>query len=260
MRRVKVSIIIVYYSKTQVLFSLLDSIYKANSKTSFEIVIVDNSKHNIQKKLKSKYRKAKYLKSPENLGYAAGNNLGARVSRGEYLFILNPDTIVYKNTIDLLVAFLKKNNKRAIVAPSLIDKSGNEYSQIDSKALTPVRGIIRLSLLNKLIPLSEDGEVEVVAGSAFMIRKSVFEKVGGFDENLFLFFEENDLCKRVREAGYKIAINPKSRVRHDWVKDYKLRKHFINSRFYFFRKHYGIFWAIMVEMFARIGFRSYFRK
>jgi len=267
MRKTDISVIIVFYKKKKKLYNCLKSIYDSRPKVAVEIVVVDNSNKKIHKELWNKFPKVRYIKTPENLGYSGGNNLGAGIAQGKYLFILNPDTEAFETTLDVLFNFLNKNTNVAIVAPSLVDKNGRRYTQIRHSALTPGKGIVRLSFLNKLFPpredeFSKDGEVDVVAGSAFMIRKNVFDEIGGFDENLFLFFEEQDLGKRISEAGYKIFVTPKAKIRHFWKKESAdgKSKHFANSRFYYFRKHFGLFNALLVELFARVGIRSLFIK
>jgi hypothetical protein len=242
----------------------LASIKKSRQKTSYEIIVVDNSSTRLS------LRGLKYIKSQRNVGYGAGNNLGASVAKGKYLFILNPDTKVLPGTIDVLVNFLEKNKKAAMVAPNLLDKKGKVFPQLGSRTLTPLRGIVALSFLNKLfpnnriskeywlkdMPMDKLREVDAVPGSAFMIRRDVFEKVGRFDENFFLFFEESDLGKRVKDAGYKIFITPKAEVIHYWdrkKKSQKVNKAFEKSRFYYFKKHYGFFSALAVEIFAKFS-------
>lgn len=268
MGKVKVSIIIVRYREKEELFRCLETIKGSKPKTSCEVIVVDNNiKKRIGFKLKKKFAWVKYVKSPGNIGYGAGNNLGAKFSKGEYLFILNPDTEVLPGAIDSLVHFLEKNKKAAIVAPNLVDEKGKIFSQLGSRTLTPLRGIIALSFLNKLFPnnpisrkywlkdvsMDKKREVDAVPGSAFLTRKKVFEEVGSFDKNFFLYFEESDLGKRVREASWKIFIIPEAQIVHFWKEtspSKKFKQAFIRSRFYYFKKHYGLVSAALVEFFA----------
>jgi GT2 family glycosyltransferase len=212
----------------------------------------------------------KYIKSEGNIGYGAGNNLGAENAQGEYLFILNPDTQLQSGALDILINFLDNNKNVAAVAPNLIDKSGKVFPQLGSLALTPLTGIVCHSFINKLfpdnpisrkfwlkdLPMSKKREVDAVPGAAFVVRKKVFDRVGKYDENMFLFFEESDIGKRIKETGYKLFIIPEAQVMHLQTlgrNSQKLKKHSMQSRFYYFKKHYGIFWAITVEMFARFS-------
>lgn len=272
MKKPKVSIIIVHYKNKKALFDCLSSIKKTKTKISYEVIIIDNDeKKTIRVKLKKKFPRVNYVESPENIGYGAGNNLGAKYAKGKYLFYLNPDTEVQEKTIDSLVLFLEKSKKTAIAAPNLIDKSGKIFEQLGSRTLTPIRGMVVLSFLNRLFsnnPVSnryflrdvnkdKEYETDAVPGSAFMIIKEVFDEVGQFDENFFLYFEESDLCKRVGEAGYKMFFIPQASVVHhvgkSTPKTKKVKKIFNQSRFYYFRKHYGIIWATIVEIFAKLS-------
>ena len=251
----------------------LSSIRRSKSKIKYEVIVVDNSESGISEN-KLKYpRGIRYIKSPRNVGYGAGNNLGERQAKGEYIFILNPDTELSPKALDNLVSFLDKHKDVAIVAPNLIHETGKVFEDIGTSALTPLRAIFGLSFINKVfsrnrisrgywlkdIPKNKMREVDVVPGSAFLIRKSIFEKIGGFDENFFLYFEENDLCKRVKDLGYKIYMIPEAEVIHYWKPAEGGEKHkkiFEKSRFYHFKKHFGIFSALFVEAFLRLNKRS----
>lgn len=265
----KVSIIIVYYDHPKLLLECLRSIYKNNSKTRFEVIVVNNSLQNI-KKLLDKFKLTKLINSKTNLGFGGGNNLGSIHAKGEYLLFLNPDTKIIDDPISTLSGFLDNNKNVAIVAPNLVDNNGEIYPQLGANKLTPISGIVYHSFINKLfpnnhisriyslanIPNTKLREVQAVPGSAFMIRTSDFKKAGKFDENIFLYFEESDLGLRIGKLNKKIYINPKARVMHHWGKnrgDSHLKKYFEKSRFYYFRKHYGLFWALIVESFAKFS-------
>ncbi len=268
---IKLSIIIVYYGGYKNLLKLLSTIKNSKLKTSYEIILVNNKlDENIEPKIKKLYKDIKFVKSPGNVGYSRGNNLGAETSKGKYLLIINPDTEIVGDSINVLVKFLDSNKNVSIVAPNLIYKNGNFLENIGSRTLTPFRAIIALSFINKMFPNNPISrkyflkdlpkntlrEVDTVPGTAFMIRRNVFDEIGGFDENFFLYFEEFDLCKRVRELGQKICINPKAVAVHDWKTGdggKELKKYFEQSRFYYFKKHYGIFSAFIVEFFTRFS-------
>ncbi len=98
-------------------------------------------------------------------------------------------------------------------------------------------------------------KVDVTPGTAFSIRKSIFEEVGRFDEKFFLFFEENDLCLRLKKLGYSMYINPEAKLVHLWGESTKslpnTKEIFKKSRFYYFQKHFGFFQAAIVELFCR---------
>jgi GT2 family glycosyltransferase len=272
MFEVKVSVILVHYKKSDVLYNCIKSIYKSSPKVSFEIIVVDNDEtKTVNTYLKRNFPKIRYIASPGNLGYGKGNNLGIENARGEYIFILNPDTLVEKGAVDNLFKFLKKNKRVGVVAPTLYDKNGKMYPLQGTRKLTPLRGVVGLSFINKLFsrnPISKEYwmldadrskplEVDVVPGTAFMTKRSLFEKIGGFDKNFFLYFEESDFCKRVGEKGYKLFILPEAKIIHFWAVSTpasdKIKKIFAESRFYYFKKNFGVLDALIVEFFTRLS-------
>lgn len=263
----KVSIIIVYYRVKKGLFECINSIKNSTPKIPYEVIVVDNDEEQpIEKDLKKVFPHVRYIKSPTNIGYGAGNNLGASIARGELFFFLNPDTKIIGNAIDTLVTFYEKNKDIGIVAPLLFDTHKKPYPLQGSTQLKPLEGIIALSFLNTWFPgnpISEKyflkgwnkkdiKEVDCVPGTAFVIKKKIFEKTGGFDEHLFLYFEEHDICNRVKRIGFKIFINPNACIVHEWEKSTRHRKDidkiFAESRFYYFKKHFGIFSTLLVHV------------
>ena len=272
MKNITVSIIIVNYKVKEKLLECISSIYESKPKTSFEIVVVDNDEaETIEKELKVRFPKIRYIKSEKNLGYGGGNNLGAKNARGEYLFILNPDTFVYKNTIDELARYLIDNKDVGIASPLMIDKDKKPFTLQGTSELTPLKGIICLSFIEKLFPDNPfsrkywlkdwdhrtDKQVEVCPGTAFMISRKLFEKIEGFDEKFFLYFEEDDVSKRTRKLGYKIYILAGAKIFHEVGASTKQLnnsgKIFSKSRFLYFRKHFGFLNALFVELFLNIN-------
>jgi GT2 family glycosyltransferase len=266
----KISIIIVYYGGRENLLELLKSIKNNNYRASYEIILVNNKLDEDIGTIIKKRSNVRYYKSPGNIGYGRGNNYGATHARGKYILIVNPDVILKPKSLDAMANFLSEKKEVAIVGPNFIDKSGNLLKLQGTAELTPLRAIFSLSFINRIFPNNRFSqeynltklnkksirEVDVVSGSCFMIRTDVFKKLGGFDKRFFLYFEESDLCKRVKDSGRKIYMIPDAEVFHDWEPGeggVKLRKYFEQSRFYYFRKHFGIILALFVELFTRIS-------
>lgn len=263
-----VSIIIVHYRVKEALFSCLRSIKKYEDGVSYEVIVVDNDEvPTIGLMLKKRFPWAKYVSTQKNIGYGAGNNRGAEIAKGEYLFFLNPDTLFHKNTMQLLLSFFKKHKDTGIAAPLLLNKKEEPYSLQGTMELTPINGFVSLSFINKFFPRNpisrkywlfdwdkkDPKEVSVVPGTAFMIKKDIFVSIGGFDERFFLYFEESDLCKRVKDIGYTIYMVPKAHVTHLWGESTKHMKqknnYFAQSRYLYFKKHFGFLSAQVVEFF-----------
>ncbi len=266
----KISVIIVNYQTKDDLFKCIDSINRSKPKTNFEIIVIDNSEKSIKKELLKKFSKVKYIKSRKNVGYGGGNNLGASIAKGKYLFFLNPDTKFENDVLDILYGFLKKEKNAGAVSPLLLKEDGSLYIQ-GSKELSPINAIFGTSFIHKLFPNNsisrkfwlkdwnkkDTREVHVAPGTALMISKELFERVGKFDEEFFLYFEENDLCRKIRRLGYKIFIHPSAKVFHklgvSTSKNAFSSKYFKKSRFLYFRKHYGLIKAVFTEIILRIN-------
>jgi GT2 family glycosyltransferase len=271
-KNIKISIIIVHYKRFDLLLSCINLIYKSKTKANYEIVVVDNDERKtIGRKLKRKYPKVIYVKSSGNIGYGAGNNLGARRASGDYLLIMNPDTLIYPGAVMNLVSFLEKNKDVAVAAPNFYHKNGKLFEYQGSRTLTPVRAVFALSFINKYFPnnpvskkyylkdlnFDEERQVNSVPGSCFLIKKNVFEKVGGFDENFYLYFEEADIFKRIGDIGYKLYMIPRTKVVHmhkqNTPKSKWIDNMFNKSRFMYFKKHFGLPIALIVEGFLRFS-------
>ena len=239
----KISIIIVKYHAPSELQACLASI---KTKIPHEIIIEDNNESSVH----------------GNIGFGAANNLAAARARAEYLFFLNPDTVIQPHALENLVAFLDSHPQATIAAPLLLDSQKKLYPFVGSRELTPLQGILSHSFINKYWPrhgfwietahLIRSTPAGVVPGTAFMIRKSIFDQIGGFDPKFFLYFEESDLCRRV---GQQIYLLPDSKVIHYWgsstPKTRAIKNIFAASRFYYFKKHFGLGAALLVELFCR---------
>lgn len=266
-----ISIIIVNYKVREKLLNCIKSISGSKIQINFEIIIVDNEgDRDLEKELKNN-TKVKYINTFKNLGFGAGNNLGAKNAKGEYLFFLNPDTLIVDDVIKKLYEFIKSNKKVGIVSPLLVNTNLEPFSTQSRKELTPINAIYSLSFLRKFFPkkniYNDDFfrrwdkesaiEADTVPGAALMISKKLFDKINGFDEQFFLYFEENDLSKRIRNLGLKLYINPNAKVSHEVGQSTKQIKQrddiFAKSRFLYFRKHYGILKSVLLESFLRIN-------
>ena len=148
-----ISIVIVYYKVEKELLSCISSIFKSKPKVEIEIIVVDNDENGeIKAKLKEQFPQVRYIKSPGNIGFGAGNNLGAKFAFGEYLFFLNPDTVLKDNSIDALFSFMKNNPESGMLAPLLLDPSGKAYHSQGSDEYNFKNAIFTSSFLNKLFP------------------------------------------------------------------------------------------------------------
>ena len=228
-----ITIGIVTYKSEKVLFKCLKSIKKIN-----KIIIYDNSNDIIVKnKVKSKYPKIKYILSKKNLGYGNANNEIIKECKTKYLLILNPDTVLNKSCeSELLKSINKKNLDFSIIAPISQDKN--------------------FGLITKDLDLKKRGifETNYVKGFALLIDVKIIKKIGMFDKNIFLYFEEIDLCKRLRVNNYKIYVNTKAKIYHKAAKSSNIGFEFEKCRHWhwmwssvYYKKKYSNYLEVLIN-------------
>lgn len=219
------SIIIVNYNSALKTLSLLESIFNADmTDINYEIIVVDNnSQENIASTLKQKYPEIIFISSLKNKGMGGGNNMGINRSKGEFCLILNPDTLVEKDTIKIMLKYIRQNAELAVVGPKLLnpDRSLQYSCARFPKFYTPIiRRTFLLKFFKKHIDWflmkdfnhNEIKEVDWLMGSCLMIRKS---SNLSFDERYFMYFEDIDLCRSAWYNNYKVVYNPKAQLIHD---------------------------------------------
>ncbi len=187
------TIIIVTYNYKKYLESCIESIQ--NQDYPHEIILIDNcSTDGTMEFMKENFPCIRYIESNKNIGYGAGNNLGAKYAKGEYLVILNPDTIVEKNWLKEIIKSLEKE-ERLITTPKILLYDGSAISacglSIHYIGLTFVRGY-----LAKPYDFEKSEYVGGLSGGCFAIRKKDFIQLEGFDESFFLYAEDSDLSWR----------------------------------------------------------------
>ena len=212
----KVSIVILNFRVKDRVMSCIDSILKS-SYGNIEIIVVDNnSRDDLEKALLSQPN-IRFIQTGANLGYTGGNNVGIKEAlKGDakYIFILNPDTTIKKNTIEVLVKVAQEIGD-SVVGPKI-------YFE-DSKKIWYAGG--RLDLENVLgshmgVDEVDQGqyekqeETDYVTGAAMFVSREVFEKIGLFDEQYFLYYEDSDFCFRAKKAGFKVMYIPQAVVYH----------------------------------------------
>jgi GT2 family glycosyltransferase len=217
--RLQVQIIILNWNGYSDTSELLDSLKLINT-PEIKIIVVDNhSFGNDVGLLENNYKGyIQILKNDLNLGFAGGNNIGikkALESNSNFILLINNDTIVESNFLSVLLDSFKLNEKLGIIAPQI--NYYNEPKKVWSAGgkISKIRGsgfAITNKLENELA--QTDRYVEFVSGCCMLIKKEVFQTVGLFDENYFLYLEDTDLCHRVNKAGYKIVVTPKSKIFH----------------------------------------------
>lgn len=213
MKDIKVSIIIVSYNNLDILIDCIESIFKYNDiGTELEIIIVDNSTcNNIYNYIKNNYSECTIIKNA-NYGFGQANNIGAKIAKGEILVFLNPDTILIEPIFRFTLLKFYSFPKMALFGVKLLDKQlkmNMSFYFIDKHDF--FSGQI-IKLLNKLNLFFKDSMY--ISGADLFVRKSEFYKAGQFDNNIFLYYEEPDLIKRIKNNGCKISFFPTKRIIH----------------------------------------------
>jgi len=229
-----ITFVIVSFKSSHIIEKCIQSI-----NSNIKIIVVENSDNVVVKKyLENKFSNVEVIITKQNLGYGKGNNFGISKVKTQYAFILNPDAILEKNCLsELLKAQINLKDDFTILAPNL----SNNYGYFSSP---------KNNLQNEIL------EVDYVKGFAILInlKKINFDKI--FDENFFLFLEEIDLCKRIKNSGGKIFVAMNSKVQHSGkqASEYSLNIelcrnwHWMWSLFYYNYKHFGVLVAYKVTI------------
>lgn len=224
------SVIIVNYNAREYLEKCLSSLF-TEEKDNYEIILVDNASTDGSVEFVQRvFPTVKVIRSQTNRGFGWASNVGAKQARGKYLVFLNPDTVVERGWFRALIDALEKTPGAGLATskilllsnPKRINTCGNE---VHFTGLTLCRGLGR-----EREAFAEQTEVGAVSGAAFVIRRDVFEALGGFDEDFFLYMEDTDLSIRARLAGYRCIYIPQSVVYHDYALRFDSQKTFYQER------------------------------
>ncbi|WP_353931816.1 glycosyltransferase family 2 protein [Okeanomitos corallinicola TIOX110] len=265
-----ISVILVNYNGADILTDCINSLEKFTSNDNLEIIIVDNnSQDNSIDNLENKYADIKLMKLMKNVGFGAGNNAGAKIATGEFLCFLNTDTILIENTPQILLNYLQQYQDVAVVSPRIIFKDGS-YQLSSGKLPSLIVEFfdkIKYGLDSKFHSIlsrfydkqnSLTKEVGWVTGACLMIRRDVFDKLGGFDETFFMYFEDKDLCKRVNDAAFKVVYYPQTSLIHLLGGSSRNAKksvnhYYRNSQIYYYQKHLGTIQTAILKLYLRIS-------
>lgn len=251
----KILIVIVNYNGKHLLAKNLPSVISTDYK-DFDIVVVDNdSSDGSVEYLKENFPTVKVVESSENLGFGKGNNLGVHTypNYDAYLF-LNNDVSVPKDWLKELVKVIENDNKIGAVGPKVLySKKKNGKYIVNSAGIQVDKHFMAYDRYDK----EEDNpkydvveEIDALMGGAFLVRRDAFEKAGGFNPKMFLYYEDIDLSLRIKDLGYKVMYCGKSKVFHDHMassKKLSVRKRNImnaKNRFFSIKSRLGLWVAI----------------
>lgn len=216
MSELDLSIIIVNWNSKDYLRKCLETVFSETNDIEFEVIVIDGGSFDgCSEMLSEHYPQVRFIQSERNVGFGQANNLGTRLAKGEVLLFLNPDTEVREHAIDRLYDQLSKLERPGAVGCRLLNSDGSVQTSCVQPFPTILNQMLDAEVLHRLFRNSnlsgagnllsegsEPGEVEVVSGACLMIDKNLFEKVGGFSPEYFMYGEDLDLCFKARQAGF----------------------------------------------------------
>ncbi|HEY9166343.1 MAG TPA: glycosyltransferase [Candidatus Kryptonia bacterium] len=244
----QVSVVIVSYNVRGFLENLLASLRRALEGVPSETIVVDNfSDDDTVEFVRKNHPNVKLIENRTNVGFGRANNQGVSASTGEYLLIINPDAVVAEDTVKRMLEFSEKHPESGASSCKVLNADGTLQKSCRRSFPTPWVAFTKISGLSFLFPRTkmfgkynltylnpgECHEVDAIGGSFMFIPRAVFKKVGGFDEDYFMYGEDLDLCYKIKKAGYKIYYNPETTAIH--FKGESTRRSTIKQTYEFYR-------------------------
>lgn len=272
-KRYDIAAILINYNSSNFSINCVESILsKTSNLLDYQIIIIDNCSEkndylNIQSFVnQTSNPRIQLVRSNINLGFGAGNMLGVHYSNSEYLSFINNDSLFINDCLSIIIDAMKKNPDFGICGPLNYKENGNLLSTIDHFA-SPAKEIFGRKFLEKINPkkypnrkklYTAPQKAQLISGSFMIIKTEDFNAVGGFDTNLFLYFEETDLCKRLEKNGKFAYLIPDAKFIHyhgaSTPKSILIKIELKISLLYVIRKHYGWLGHKIVQTFLIIKY------
>ena len=264
----QLSIIILNYNVRYFLELCVLSVQNAIQNSDAEIIVIDNnSQDDSCEMMKKRFPNIKLIENKENSGFPKGNNIGVAAAIGEYICILNPDTVVAEDTFSKVLAFAKKQKELGIVGVKLIDGTGNFLPESKRGIPTPFVAFTKIMGLYKIFPktfgeyyaqhLSENqtGKVDILVGAFMLMKRDLYLEIGGFDENCFMYSDDIDLSYMALKKGKTNYYFHETSVVHykgeSTIKDETYMKRFQEAMNFFYQKHFKV--SLLFSVFMKVG-------
>ena len=265
----KLSVIILNYNVCCFLEQCVLSVQKALEPIEGEIIVIDNnSSDDSCEMMKNRFPNVKLIENKENLGFPKGNNIGVKEAKGEYICILNPDTVVAEDTFTKILNTENWQPNTGIIGCKLIDGTGNFLPESKRGVPTPWVAFTKIFGLYKFFPKwswfnqyyaqhiseNESGKVAILVGAFMFMKRSLYLEVGGFDEDCFMYSDDMDLSYVVLQNGYYNYYFHETTVIHykgeSTVRDGLYMKRFRESMQFFYKKHFkkSVFFDFMMKV------------
>lgn len=269
----KLSIIIINYNTKALLKQTLQSVYNHPPQADFEVFVVDNhSTDSSVEMVKQNFPQVKLIENQENEGFSRANNRAIRISKGEYILLLNSDTVVLPNTFDIMLDFMDKHPQVGAAGCKVLLPDGKLDLACRRSFPTPLNALFQALGLSKLFPksrlfaqynltyLDEDQTypVDCLVGAFMLVRRKTIEQVGLLDETFFMYGEDIDWCYRIKKAGWEIYYYPEARIIHykgasSKKKKYRMIYEFHRAMVIFYQKHYAPNKFVLVNIIVLLG-------
>ena len=273
----QLSVIILNYNVRYFLELCVLSVQNAIQNLDAEIIVIDNnSQDDSCEMMKKRFPNVKLIENKENSGFPKGNNIGVAEAQGDYIGILNPDTVVAEDTFTKVLAFAKEQKDLGIVGVKLIDGTGNFLPECKRGTPTPLVAFTKITGLYKIFPktfgkyyaqhLSENetGKVEILVGAFMLMKRELYTEIGGFDENCFMYSDDIDLSYMALQKGKSNYYFHETTVIHykgeSTVKDGTYMKRFREAMNFFYKKHFKVSLLFSVFMEMGIVFFSFVKR
>lgn len=267
----KLSVIILNYNVRYFLEQCILSVREALADIESEIIVVDNNSHDDScEMVRKKFPQIKLIENKENVGFSKANNQGVYIANGEYICILNPDTAVSKDTFLKTLKVAESIENPGAIGVRLIDGTGNFLPESKRNIPTPRVAFYKILGLNSKkhsyyanhLHQKDVGEVEALVGAFMFLKKSIYDKVGGFDEDYFMYGEDIDLSYKLVKAGYKNYYFGKTTVLHykgeSTTKNKDYLKRFYGAMHIFYKKHFKKSDIFKIFVFAGVTVAKFF--
>lgn len=265
---IDISVVIVNWNTRDLLLDCVGSLYTETRQSAIEIIVVDNaSRDGSMEALAVRFPETVRIANRENVGFSKANNQGLAVARGRYLCLVNSDVKALRGVLDRLRLFLENRTGVGAVAPRTV--GGDLKIRRNCRDYPNLRNEICHALfLDRLFPslhtfrgrslrdydYASEREIEVLSGCFLMVPRAVFERVGGLDERFFMYSEDVDWCKRIREAGWRVVYYPEAEAIHyggssSITERARLNVEMVKAHLQYWRKHHGpaaaaLVWAV----------------
>ena len=266
----QLSVIILNYNVRFFLEQCVLSVQKALQDIDGEIIVIDNnSTDDSCAMMKKLFPSITLIENKENLGFPKGNNIGVAQAKGEYLCILNPDTVVAEDSFTKILAFAKSKTNLGIVGCKLIDGTGAFLPESKRGVPTPWVAFTKIFGLYKIFPNNslfnryyaqhlspyQTGKVDILVGAFMVLKRELYNEIGGFDENCFMYSDDIDLSYMALQRGKENYYFHETSVIHykgeSTVRDGTYMKRFQEAMNFFYKKHFSK--SLLFDVFMRIG-------